>query len=124
MADAAKERNITLQYCLASSTDMLASLTMPAVVQARASGDYARPQGDVKPWSNVVTLGGASLLLGATKMAPSKDTLWTASPQPPTSSDRTHSGTTTQPHVDLVRFFVCMCLFHLFSFNVRFGVCW
>ena len=101
MADAAKERNITLQYCLASSTDMLASLTMPAVVQARASGDYARPQGDVKAWSNVVTLGGASLLLGATKMAPSKDTLWTASPQPPTSSDRTHANTTTQPHVDL-----------------------
>ena len=34
-------------------------------------------------------------------MAPSKDTLWTKSPQPPTSSDRTTHGVTTQPHVDL-----------------------
>jgi hypothetical protein len=92
MADAALERNITIQYCLPSATDMLASLSYPAVVQARASGDYARPEGDETPWGNVVTLGGASLLLGATNMAPSKDTLWTASPQPPTSSDRTHTG--------------------------------
>lgn len=101
MADAALERNISIQYCLPSATDMLASLALPAVVQARASGDYARPEGDMKPWGNVVTLGGASLLMGATKMAPSKDTLWTKSPQPPTSSDRTTSGYHTQPHVDL-----------------------
>jgi hypothetical protein len=83
---------------------MLASLPYPAVVQARASGDFARPQGSFAPWGNVVTLGGASLLLGATKMAPSKDTFWTASPQPPTSSDRTHSGVTTQPHVEVIRY--------------------
>merc|ERR1719353_154979 len=55
----------------------------------------------MNPWGNVVTLGGASLLLGACAMAPSKDTLWTSSPQPPTSSDRTHSGYRTQPHVAL-----------------------
>jgi hypothetical protein len=68
------------------------ALSLSAVMQARASGDYARPEGNTKPWSNVVTLGGASLLLGATKVAPSKDTLWTRSPQPPTSSDRTNAG--------------------------------
>ena len=101
MNDAAQERNVTIQYCLPSATDMLASLSLPAVVQARASGDYARPEGNSQPWGNVVTLGGSSLLMGATKMAPSKDTLWTASPQPPTASDRTHSNTSTQPHVDL-----------------------
>jgi len=101
MANAAAERNITIQYCLPSATDMLASLAYPAVVQARASGDYARPEGNTQPWGNVVTLGGASLLLGATHVAPSKDTLWTKSPQPPTSSDRTHSGYKTQPHVAL-----------------------
>ena len=101
MNDAAQERNVTIQYCLPSATDMLASLALPAVVQARASGDYARPEGNTQPWGNVATLGGASLLMGATKVAPSKDTLWTASPQPPTASDRTHSGTSTQPHVDL-----------------------
>ena len=101
MATAAEERNITIQYCLPSATDMLESLSLPSVIQARASGDYARPEGNTQPWSNVVTLGGASLLMGATKMAPSKDTLWTASPQPNTSSDRTHSGYHTQPHVQL-----------------------
>ena len=40
MADAALERDISLQYCLPSATDMLQSLTLPAVVQARASADY------------------------------------------------------------------------------------
>ena len=35
------------------------------------------------------------------EQAPSKDTLWTASPQPNTSSDRTKSGYHTQPHVQL-----------------------
>jgi len=35
MADAAKERNITIQYCLPSATDMLVSLLHPAVVQVR-----------------------------------------------------------------------------------------
>lgn len=101
MARAALERNISIQYCLPSATDMLASLAFPAVVQARASGDYAREEGDMAPDGNVVTLGGASLLLGATLIAPSKDTLWTRSPQPPTSSDRAHSGLKTAPHVEL-----------------------
>eukprot|EP00750_Incisomonas_marina_P023958 INCI5072.2.p1 GENE.INCI5072.2~~INCI5072.2.p1 ORF type:complete len:814 (-),score=111.60 INCI5072.2:2037-4478(-) len=101
LGDAALARNITIQYCLPSATDMLVSLDFPAVVQARASGDYARPEGDMQPWANVADLGRASLLLGPLAMAPSKDTLWTSSPQPPTSSDRTKSGYHTQPHVAL-----------------------
>lgn len=40
MADAGLERGIVIQYCLCSATDILESLTLPAVVQARASGDY------------------------------------------------------------------------------------
>ena len=44
MNDAAFERNVSIQYCLPSATDMLVSLSLPAVVQARASGDYARPE--------------------------------------------------------------------------------
>ena len=40
MANAAAERNVTIQYCLASATDILESLSLPAVVQARASPDY------------------------------------------------------------------------------------
>jgi hypothetical protein len=96
MADAALERGMVLQYCLPSVTDMLQSLTLPAVVQARASDDYVQTQ------ENPVELGGSSLIMGATRIAPSKDTLWTFSPQPATYSD-THEGGdyTTQPHVRL-----------------------
>ena len=102
MARAAYERNVTIQYCLPSATDMLVSLSFPAVVQARASGDYARKPSEAHtPHDNLVTLGGSSLLLGATRMAPSKDTLWTASPQPPTSSDFTQTNYTRVPHVGL-----------------------
>lgn len=96
MADAALERGIAIQYCLPSATDMLESLTLPAVVQARASGDYVNTQ------ANAFQIGGSALFMGAVKMAPSKDTLWTASPQPPTYSDTHQNGDyTTQPHVQL-----------------------
>jgi len=95
MAEAALERGITIQYCLPSPTDILEALTLPAVVQARASGDYVNKQ------TNAFDLGGSSLFMGAISIAPSKDTLWTSSPQPPTSSDTEHSGYTTQPHVQL-----------------------
>ena len=52
---------------------------------------------------NAFDIGGSSLLMGALAIAPSKDTLWTASPQPGTMSDTEHSGNsyTTQPHVAL-----------------------
>ena len=60
MAHAARERNITIQYCLPSATDMLVSLAHPAVVQARASSDYVATE------NNVAELGGSSLLMGAT----------------------------------------------------------
>ena len=96
MARAADERGIAIQYCLPSATDMLVSLPYPSVVQARASGDYVSTE------ANVEQLGGSSLLMGAVGIAPSKDTLWTRSPQPPTYSDaKQHADYTTQPHVAL-----------------------
>ena len=97
MARAALERGIAIQYCLSSPTDMLQSLAYPAVVQARASQDY------VNKVANAFGLGGSSLLMGAALVAPSKDTLWTSSPQPGTMSDTEHDGLsyTTQPHVAL-----------------------
>jgi len=66
MARAALERGIAIQYCLPSASDMMISLTLPAVVQARASGDY------VNKVDNPFTLGGSSLLMGALSIAPSK----------------------------------------------------
>lgn len=96
MARAAAERRISIQYCLPSATDMLVSLGLPSVVQARASTDYVDPVG------NAAELGGSSLLMGAVGIAPSKDTLWTRSPQPATWSDtKQHGEYTSQPHVAL-----------------------
>ena len=97
LADAAAAHNLAVQFCLCSATDILESLTLPAVVQARASGDYV---GKVE---NAFAIGGSSLLMGALAIAPSKDTLWTSSPQPGTMSDNEHNGLsyTTQPHVVL-----------------------
>ena len=66
MADAALAQGLVIQYCLPSATDLLQSLVYPAVVQARASADY------VNTVDNVVQLGGSSLLMGATGVAPSK----------------------------------------------------
>ena len=76
-------------------------LMHPAVLllpcQARASEDYAL----VTPDLNAIVIGGSSLLMGAAHIAPSKDTLWTSSPQPVTASDKEHSGYSVQPHVTL-----------------------
>lgn len=96
MADAALERGVVIQYCLPSATDILQSLKYPAVVQARASQDY------VNEVDNPLGLGGSSLLFGALLIAPSKDTLWTSSPQPPTYSDtKQNQNYFEQPHVEL-----------------------
>ena len=103
MADEALKRNITIQYCLASATDMLVSLKHPAVIQARASGDYALPPNlnSTVPGKNTQAIAGSSLLLGALGVAPSKDTLWTNGTQPLTASDMNRYSYTTQPHVQL-----------------------
>lgn len=39
MADAALEHGIAIQYCLPSATDMMVSLTFPAVVQVNCYGE-------------------------------------------------------------------------------------
>lgn len=96
MAQAAAERGVIIQYCLPSATDMLVALDLPAVVQARASPDY------VNTVDNAADFAGSSLLMGAVRIAPSKDTLWTRTTQPPTYSDTMQKGDyTTQPHVQL-----------------------
>ena len=105
MANAATERNVTIQYCLPSATDLLVSLPYRSVVQARASTDYVDVEG------NAAQLGGSSLLMGAVSIAPSKDTLWTRSPQPPTYSDiKQHGQYDTQPHVALDAVFATLSL--------------
>ena len=70
MADAAKARNIPIQWCMATPSDVLASVDMPSVTNFRVSGDFC--YGD--SWD----IGISSLLVWALGAAPSKDTLWTS----------------------------------------------
>jgi hypothetical protein len=83
MADAAHALNLTLQWCYAAPTDVLNSLSMPALTNFRVSTDFC--YGD--SWN----VGLSSLLVWAVGAAPSKDTLWTY-PLPPSPS-RSHART-------------------------------
>lgn len=69
MANAAAARNISIQWCMATPSDALASVDMPAVTNLRVSTDFC--YGD--SWE----IGVSSLLVWALGSAPSKDTLWT-----------------------------------------------
>eukprot|EP01051_Picozoa_sp_SAG22_P000177 SAG22_NODE_3_length_48349_cov_158.681180_38_plen_467_part_00 len=98
MADAAAARNVTIQYCLGNPSDVLLSLAFPAVSNARASFDYCDTA------RNTREMAGSSLLMGALKMAPSKDVFWTTSPQPgPNKCDQAAptGSYTKQPHPKL-----------------------
>ena len=68
MAEAALARNITLQWCYASPTDVLASLDMPALTNFRVSFDFC--------YGGSWNIGESSLLVWALGAFPSKDTLW------------------------------------------------
>jgi len=69
MADAALAKDLTVQWCYATPTDVLASLDMPAVTNFRVSRDFC--------YGNSWNVGVSSLLVWALGSYPSKDTLWT-----------------------------------------------
>merc|ERR1712130_458471 len=62
-------KGLTVQWCYAAPTDVLASLDMPAVTNFRVSSDFC--------YGNSWRVGVSSLLVWALGSAPSKDTLWT-----------------------------------------------
>ena len=64
-----------LQLCLATASDLLVSLRMPWVTNARASGDYAFC---ADSWD----IGFASMLHWAVDVRPFKDVMWTTPRQP------------------------------------------
>ncbi|KAH8055514.1 hypothetical protein JL721_10243 [Aureococcus anophagefferens] len=70
MADAALARNVSVQWCYATPTDVLAATAFPAVTNFRVSNDFCYGQS----WD----VGVSSLLVWALGKAPSKDTLWTS----------------------------------------------
>ncbi|CAB9515401.1 expressed unknown protein [Seminavis robusta] len=97
MAGAALAKNITIQWCYALPTDILASLDMPAVTNFRVSFDFCYG----RSWD----IGESSLLVWALGSAPSKDTLWstdnnrTAIPGCPWTAD--HEQSAAELHVVL-----------------------
>jgi hypothetical protein len=70
MVDAAFAKGVTVQWCYAAPTDVLASLEMPALTNFRVSMDFCYGES----WN----VGLSSLIVWAAGSAPSKDTLWTS----------------------------------------------
>jgi len=76
MATAAAANGIAIQYCMSHSRHILASVELPAVTQARASGDYHPGNTQWEP------LGVSGLFAYALGIAPSKDNYWSTQHQP------------------------------------------
>ena len=76
MAKAAAASNISVQYCMAHPAAFLTALSLPAVTNGRASGDYVAPTG------NLLNYGSAAMFFSAVGVAPSKDNWWSTPNQP------------------------------------------
>jgi len=72
MGTAAEKHGLTIQYCMSHSRHMMQSLELPAVTQARASGDYSQSNSD--QWRPI---GTTAMFAWAIGVAPSKDNFWT-----------------------------------------------
>lgn len=95
MGDAATELGLTIQYCLVEPAAVLASASIPAVTNIRASGDshpgdYHDRQNHWNTWDIALT----SLFIGALGAQPSADTFWTSEFQPGNPYNASPSGDT------------------------------
>lgn len=75
MGTAAATNDLTIQYCMSHCRHILQSVEIPAVTNARASGDY-HPGGD--QWKAIGTTG---IFAWAVAIAPSKDNYWSTDHQ-------------------------------------------
>eukprot|EP00435_Cladocopium_sp_Y103_P075365 s16_g56.t2 len=73
MDQAATERALPVQFCMALPSDLMQSLEFSSTTNYRASGDYAS--------SDNFDIGASSLLGYALQLRPSKDNLWTHRPE-------------------------------------------
>ena len=76
MADAAAANNISVQYCMSHPAAFLNALSLPAVTNGRASGDYQAPTG------NLLQYGANAPFFAAVGIAPSKDNWQSIANQP------------------------------------------
>ena len=75
MGTAAERNDLTIQYCMSHCRHILQSVEIPAVTNARASGDY-HPGGD--QWK---PLGTTGIFAWAVAIAPTKDNYWSTDKQ-------------------------------------------
>jgi len=87
MHHGAAKQGITIQYCMSMVRHILQSVELPAVTQARASGDYHSNLSD--QWK----IGGSSILADAIGIYPSKDNAWSTASQP----GNPYEGSRTEP---------------------------
>ena len=80
MAEAAAANNVSVQYCMAHPAAFLNALSLPAVTNGRASGDYQAPSG------NLLQYGANAPFFAAVGIAPSKDNWQSIADQPPRRS--------------------------------------
>jgi hypothetical protein len=80
MGKAADSTGMTIQYCMSHCRHILASVEIPSVTQARASGDYH--PGKPYPKDQWHQLGTTGLFAWSVGLAPSKDNYWSSADQP------------------------------------------
>lgn len=76
MGTAAQRNGLNIQYCMSWPRHILQSVEIPAVTQARASGDYHA--GLTTQWN----IGITSMLADAVGIMPTKDNYWSTADQP------------------------------------------
>ena len=76
MGTAAARNDLTIQYCMSHCRHIMQSVEIPAVTNARASGDY-HPGGD--QWKPIGTTG---IFAWSVAIAPTKDNYWSTDKQP------------------------------------------
>ena len=90
MGTAAARNDLTIQYCMSHCRHIMQSVEIPAVTNARASGDY-HPGGD--QWA---PLGTTGIFAWAVAIAPTKDNYWSTDRQ--TGSSYKDYATVSEPY--------------------------
>jgi len=90
MGRAAERAGLSIQYCMSFARHLMQSVEIPAVTQARASGDY---QPGMDQWH---PLGTTAIFTHALGVAASKDSFWSTDYQP--GHPHYHHGATHEPH--------------------------
>ena len=87
MGRAADKHDLSIQYCMDFTRHLMTSVEIPAVTQARASGDY-------HPGNDQWQVGVTAIFTSAIDIAPSKDSYWSM----PNPQSGHYSAGTKEPY--------------------------